>query len=142
VTDRSPDHPRLKRVYWNLRLFGLPEPIRDLWLFAITGLLVLALISIQGKADTAKLRADQTAIEAARQRDGRRIAIESTCSIEQGVIDAGRDQLLRFGQAKAAARYGRTVARAIERQAHVTGLIDPATGRLRCERLVRVSGAK
>jgi hypothetical protein len=124
-----------RRAYWNLRLLGLPEPVKDLWLVALSILLVVSLIGQNSRIDTQGIALDT-------QRIGRGVAIRTLCGAQQGVITAGRHQLLRFGQKHAAREYARTVARAVQRQAHVRGLIDPASGQLRCERLVAVAHAR
>src|SRR4051812_41028683 len=88
------------RAYWNLRLLGLPEPVRDVWLLILTIVIVTSLSSQTSSID--------------RQREGRRIAIQALCGVQQGTIDAGRDQLLRYGLRKQANRYARIVAKAVE----------------------------
>jgi hypothetical protein len=51
---------RLKQLYWNMRLLGLPEPIRDLWMLVLSGLLIWAL-AVQGEqSDRAARDADRT----------------------------------------------------------------------------------
>lgn len=114
------------RLWW-VRLI-LPVWIERLWLLVITGLLVFSLSSFQS--------------EQARQKEGRRVAIQVLCGAEQGVINGGRDQLLRYGQRQAAGDYARTVAAAIEREAGVQGLLDVRTGTLRCNRLLSESAAE
>lgn len=118
---------RLGRAYWNLRFWGLPNPVRDAMLILS---LVFWLMSVTSQTSTL-----------ARQREGRRVAIEVLCGAQQGVIDAGRDQLLSFGQRRAARRYAVLVARGIEREAQTRGLVNVRTGRLRCQRLVKSSAA-
>jgi hypothetical protein len=117
----------LSRAYWNLRLFGLPNPVRDVWMVALTALIVATLAGQDSRLD--------------RQRDGRRIAIQALCGVQQGAIAAGRQQLLKYGLTKDADEYARTVAQAVERESGVPGLLTP-DGRLRCERLVRAGHAQ
>lgn len=48
-----------QRLYWDLRLFGLPAWVRDLWTLGLTIMLVLALTGQQGQNDrTTALAAD------------------------------------------------------------------------------------
>jgi hypothetical protein len=39
---------QIKRVYWNVRLLGLPEPLRDVWMVVLSGFLVWAIV-VQGQ---------------------------------------------------------------------------------------------
>lgn len=42
----APLRNRLARLYWNVRLFALPNPVRDFWMVVVTGLVVWALLLI------------------------------------------------------------------------------------------------
>jgi hypothetical protein len=59
VSPAERSRQEVKRVYWNLRLLGLPEPLRDLWMLIVTGLVVWAL-AVQGQ------QADHAAQESSR----------------------------------------------------------------------------
>lgn len=100
-----------------------------------------------------------------RQREGRKLAVETICGIEQATIDAGRAQLLSGANLKpdrfrrnlerlgypprelrekaarqAALAYSSHIAKAVERESGVRGLVK-RDGTLRCDLLVRASGA-
>lgn len=142
---------RFSKVYWNLRLFGLPEPVRDLWMLGLTILIVVTLTGQQSAID--------------RQREGRKTALEAVCGIEQATISAGRAQLLSSGHIRpvrfernlvrlgyppravrerqarvAAAGYSTLIARAVQRESGIGGLVGP-DGQLRCGLLVRAGKA-
>jgi hypothetical protein len=42
---------RVKRLYWNVRLLGLPEPMRDVWMLALT--VVLVVLAVNASSDAA-----------------------------------------------------------------------------------------
>jgi hypothetical protein len=151
VTERN--RRRLSRTYWNLRLFGLPEPVKDFWLLVLTVLVAIALNSIVSEQD--------------RQQEGRQVAIRVLCGAQQGVIDGGRAQILGSAQIapprfernlillgmadlekrqqaarRGAVMYALAISRSIEAVAHQHGLIDSKTGRLLCARLVDRARAK
>lgn len=48
----APKHPRASRAYWNLRLFGLPEPARDVWMLVLT--VVLVVIAVHASDDASQ----------------------------------------------------------------------------------------
>jgi hypothetical protein len=147
--DRELRRGSRRRIAWALRLWG-PVWARDLWLVLVTATVFWAALHVTTEQD--------------RQREGRRVAIRVLCAGEQAVIVAGREQILagaelgpprlvrnleRLGlpavtlrrqQAEAAARaYSERIAAAVRDESGVRDLVDPATGVLRCDRLVRAS---
>jgi hypothetical protein len=120
---------------------------RDVWLVIITVIVFLALIAANG--------------ERQRNIEGRRIAVESICGATSAVITAGRaviggsgaglaPELERFlrkhgyppkpvrqAEAKKAAEaYAESIARGIESNSGVTGLVRK-NGTLNCRKMVR-----
>lgn len=50
MTEAEKRRQWFKRAYWNLRLFGLPEPMRDVWMVVVTVLVVVSLVQIDRQA--------------------------------------------------------------------------------------------
>jgi ABC-type transporter Mla subunit MlaD len=100
----SRDRQRVKRLYWNVRLLGLPEPLRDVWMLAVTALVVWAL-TLQGQqAEDAARTASQTARVAKQTADNARLTarnarqtVKALCALRHDLEQrvAGGEQFLR-----------------------------------------------
>lgn len=142
MTDEGPDVPRRRR---RDTFYGRVEWV---WQNGVPFIaIVLAAIAVRGNTSDIQ-----------RQREGRRVAVDVTCATMSAVIDAGRAtitgssrvspkferNLQRLGYpprkqrqaaAKAAAAaYAESIARTVEREAGVEGLVQ-RDGTLNCARL-------
>jgi hypothetical protein len=123
-----------------------------------------AVFGVEGKVDQATVNATTARQVAASQLEGRKTAVSITCGAISAVIEAGRTSitggavppgrfernLVRLGyppeaERKAAAKkaadaYSLSIAKAIERESGVQGIVSE-TGSLDCDRLRRAARA-
>src|SRR4051794_7113484 len=141
-------HPRQRKSdqglsYWGGWLY------RHLVPAVAIAVAALAVAKTQGKVDRAELKADQAKAAAARQSEGRGIALDFLCGGLSGVEAAGKKALRgelpgQRGQGlpdSAIAEYNATISRRVIQQARVSpkGILDERTGRIDCEALSKAA---
>jgi hypothetical protein len=167
---KRPDPDQLtqpKRRSTDRQLFKWREnAYRDVWLFLITVVVVIAVVVAVRGSDKAKHGSEQARQAVAAQQQGRRLALRVSCAVESAIAEAGRAVILssakpppseekaleRLGfppfkvrvklQEKAADAYVAGISSRVERSIGNRGdrLVQPG-GMLDCKAFLRLANA-